>query len=356
MYAPRRPQKPGAFTTYTRLHGRMYNDSGLLFADMVRAIKRARPDMNAWQARFRILNYPLNPSNYTATSGIMTLEGLYQGVAIDWLIKGRYTSHGAPIPIKRVVVTGQEKTYKLFASTFALLVKWGDGSLYVPFKGRYARAEVKDGEIVIEDAEDTKPIEYFTAIEAVLRGGMYQIVYDFYRLRVEPPERFIGFVIQPVRGPFKNILKNVRVLKADMIYFFVPPNLRDLGVHRRVLTKLLQLQGSDEELFEVIGGHGYHGYGTIAHYEIGREPRMGSDPRKVLFARWGDYYVNLRPIPVDAVEPDWVVWGHGNYVALRLNPPYYVPSYRVKNLVHQYLPGTVFKHVPSIVWEVGQNV
>lgn len=341
--------RPSAFETYHRLYGKNNTEPGWALPEMVRAIKRSPPDRGVWKARFTLVSYPLNPRNNNIGSNIMTLEGFYQGVAVDYFLRGAYVNHGVPIPIKRVIIHGVNgRNYRVFASTFALFSTWDKGEIYAPLQGGYARVEVTRNGIEIVD-DNIVPLDNFTREGVIIKGENYQVVYDYYRLGVEPPNDFLGFKVQPVRGQFRNLMKRVKVLDADVVYFFAPPDFRMIRPFESRIRKLLQLDIDD--LTSIIGGHGYQGYGVLADYSIIRT-RISISPENILFARYGDKYVNLRPIPVPAVNKKWVVSGWTNFIALRLNPPYYVPPYATKNTIEHYLPGTVFKDIPNIEWEM----
>lgn len=356
MSKHRKFTRPRAMQAYLEIYGQhqpQYNDPKMW--DIIRAIKRARPG-RVMEARFTFLGYPLNPMNYTLSSNFMTIEGFYQGVAVDLFLNGRNSNgHGVPIPIKRVVVprvTGG--SYRLFASTFALLRKWDNPHyFYVPFKGGYAKAEIDGGEIVIVD-DDPLPLDSFTITGAVITNKVYQAIYDFYRLGLKPPRKLARITVEPSRGYLKNIIKRVRVLVADLYYMFVTPHYRDLGNYREDVDNILHLgdRYGDENIFQFIGGHGYQGYGVLVKKPIITGVALPTAPENVLFARYGEKYVNLRPIPVDTVEKGYVKSMDAITLSLRLNPPYYVPAYNAKHLAKHYLPGTVFRDIPTLDWEV----
>lgn len=345
--------RPTAMRAYLEIYGNHqppYNNP--VIGDIIRAIKRARPG-EVKDARFTILGYPLNPMNHNLSNNLMTIEGFYQGVATDLFLNGRNSNgHGVPIPIKRVIipkVTGG--SYRVFASTFALLHKWDDPEyIYVPFRGGYARAEIDGREIVIVD-DNPIPLNEFTVTGAVITNKMYQTVYDFHRLGLKTPKKLAGFVVDPSRGYLKNILKRVQVLVADLYYIFATPAFRDLGNYRDKVDNLLKLGGS-ESILQFVGGHGYQGYGVMVSKPIVNKVPLPVNPESILFARYGERYVNLRPIPVNTVEKKHVESMSERYLSLRLNPPYYVPAYNAKHLVIQYLPGTIFRDIPNMDWEV----
>lgn len=354
MSKPRRFFRPTAMRAYLEIYGNHqppYNNP--LIGDIIRAIKRSRPG-RVKDARFTILGYPLNPMNQNLSNNFMTIEGFYQGVATDLFLNGRSSNgHGVPIPIKRVVipkVTGGG-SYRVFASTFALLHKWDDSKhIYVPFKGGYARAEIDGGELSIVD-DNPVPLTDFTVMGAVITNKVYQTVYDFHRLGFEAPRKLAGFVVEPARGYLKNIMKRVRVLVADLYYIFATPNLRDLGNYRMKVDNLLNL-GGDENILQFVGGHGYQGYGVLVRKPIMSNVPITPNPENILFARYGEKYVNLRPIPVNSIEKKYVEGMSARFLSLRLNPPYYVPAYNAKHLSIQYLPGTIFRDIPNMDWEV----
>lgn len=344
--------RPSAYRAYLEFYGWKHTDTSIGLPDLVRAIKRARPG-TVWFAKFTIFGYPLNPMNTSAAFGLKTIEGFYQGIAVDYFLKGKIVNHGVPIPIKRVLIHRRNGgTYRVFASTFALISKWdNDEGFYVPFRGGYARATFENGEIVITDDKPI-PITKLTTRGIVLRNELFQVVYDFYRLGIDPPKKIGHFNIDNKRGPLKNLIKNIEILQGDLLYYFVPPDTGDIDVkdHKQLINKLLRLKLLDYK--EMIGGHGYQGYGVLVNYMVS-DTKKRVPPENVLFARYGEQYVALRPLPKDTIDDKWIVWGGDrHFSALRLNPPYYNPSYRGKNLVNHYLPGIILRDIPPIEWEV----
>jgi hypothetical protein len=340
---------PRATKLYEELYGKDVEEEMPYFVDLVRAIKTASPGRTL-AVTMKMIGYPLNPKQ-TGNNFFLTIEGFFQGIALEYFARGATVKHGAPIPIKRVLVANNGKARRMFASTFAILsipVKEGDEFVrhnYIPFLNNFVRAGIdKDGIYVLDD-NDVKTIRDFTMRLGVLRGAPFELYYDYLRLGKKPPTSIFGFVFDERRGPMHNLIRYLDYVVADFMYIFNFPDIENKDMRRDLLTIIYNAP------YIRPAGYGYLGFGVIADYVVSILNRKQLDPDRYLFANYNDkYWIALRPIPRDVVDKNWIVAGRLRYRSINPNPPYYSASGAKTPIVH-YLPGVIFREKPDVEWE-----
>jgi len=278
----------------------------------------------------------------------LSFEGILQGLSVQYNLLSLPTKHGAPIPIKRI--TDETGRIVGYASTFPLILKcngekeecWeGDANqLYVPYKGRYARAEITEDGIKIAEPLDIKYFDEFLMTTVNFRGNQFAIYYDYLLLGKKPPSSVVDATFNPRRGPLRHLYTPADVLAHDIMYIFATI---DNGMidGAELIEKMIE---------EHPGGFGWQGSSMIIDYEI--FDYLTETPLDFLFAKDKDGYVLLRPLPVRLWDRDDIVWGYSHAVVpSRVIPPYFI-VHNKKYMEQVLLPGAVVKKLPYLAYEV----